>query len=90
MNTDNHVKAVYSVCILTYFINKYLANQRKMICEKDFLNSKQLYAPFKDIDIALLEDSNTGQVVKRSVELPYDTKELLNKLGMTHLVYTED
>ncbi len=90
VNTDNHVKAVYTVCMLAYFINKYLANQRKMICEKDFLNSKQLYAPFKDIDIALLEDSNTGQVVKRSVALPYDTKELLNKLGMTHLVYTED
>ena len=45
--------------------------------EKDYLNSRELYAPFKDIDIATLEDSNTGQRIRKAVKLPPDTKKLL-------------
>ncbi|MBU0683601.1 MAG: hypothetical protein KJ864_04875, partial [Candidatus Omnitrophica bacterium] len=63
------VKAVYTICILAYFINRYISNRRKEIGEKDFLNSRELYAPFKDIDIVTLEDSNTGHTLKRAVEL---------------------
>ena len=85
VNTDAHVKAVYTICILAYFINKYLANQRKAIGEKDFLNSKELYAPFKDIDIATLEDSNTGQTIKKAVKLPSHTKRLLERIEMSHV-----
>ena len=85
VNTDAHVKAVYTICILAYFINRYLANQRKAIGEKDFLNSKELYAPFKDIDIAVLEDSNTGRAVKKAVKLPPSTKTLLERIGMSHV-----
>jgi len=44
--------------------------------EKDFLNSKELYAPFKDIDIATLEDNNTVQTIKKAVQLPSATKRL--------------
>jgi len=82
VNTEAHVKAVYTICILAYFINRYLANQRKSICEKDFLNSNELYAPFKDIDIATLEDSNSGHVLKKAVKLPASTKALLEKLSL--------
>jgi transposase len=85
VNTDAHVKAVYTICILAYFINRYLANQRKAVGEKDFLNSKELYAPFKDIDIATLEDSNTGQTIKKAVKLPPSTKRLLDKIGMSRV-----
>jgi transposase len=82
VNTEAHVKAVYTICILAYFINRYLANQRKSIGEKDFLNSKELYAPFKDIDIATLEDSNSGYTLKKGVKLPASTKALLEKLSL--------
>jgi len=75
------VKAVYTICILAYFINRYLANQRKSIGEKDFLNSRELYAPFKDIDIATLEDPNTGQVFKKAVKVPAGTEALLDEKG---------
>ena len=85
VNTDSHVDAVYTVCILGYFTNKYLANQRKAAGDKDYLNSKELYAPFKDIDIATLEDSNTGQRIKKAVELPQDTIKLLEKIDMAHV-----
>jgi len=85
VNTDAHVRAVYTICILGYFINKYLSNQRKAIGEKDFLNSKELYAPFKDIDIATLQNRNTGHTIKKAVQLPPDTKRLLEKLEMAHV-----
>lgn len=85
VNTDAHVEAVYTICILAYFVNKYLSNQRKAIGEKDYLNSKELYAPFKDIDIATLEDSNTGHTIRKAVKLPPDTKDLLERIGMTHV-----
>lgn len=89
VNTEAHVKAVYTICILAYFINKYLSNRRKAIGEKDFLNSKELYAPFKDIDIATLEDSNTGQTIKKAVKLPTAAQRLLEKLGMSHIVFSQ-
>jgi len=75
------VKAVYTICILAYFINRYLANQRKSIGEKDFLNSRELYAPFKDIGIATLEDPNTGQVFKKAVKVPAGTEALPERLS---------
>lgn len=85
VNTNAHVKAVYTICILAYFINRYLANQRKATGEKDFLNSHELYAPFKDIDIATLADSNTGETMQKAVELPTDLIRLLEKIGMSHV-----
>ncbi len=85
VNTNAHVKAVYTICILAYFINRYLANKRKATGEKDFLNSNNLYAPFKDIDIATLMDSNTGQSIQKSVELPESTIKLLERIGMSHI-----
>ena len=89
VNTDAHVKAVYTICILAYFINRYISNRRKEIGEKDFLNSRELYAPFKDIDIVTLEDSSTGHSIKRAVELPGNTKSLLGKFGMSHIVFDQ-
>jgi len=89
VNTEAHVKAVYTICILGYLINRYLANQRKAIEEKDFLNSKELLAPFRDIDIATLEDGNTGETVKKAVSLPPDTEKLLEKLKLTHVAVTQ-
>jgi transposase len=85
VNTNAHVKAVYTICILAYFINRYLANQRKVTGEKDFLNSHELYAPFKDIDIATVMDSNTGETMQKAVELPINTRRLLGKIGMSHV-----
>jgi len=79
VNTEAHVKAVYTICILSYFINRYLANKRKEIGDRDFLNSKELYAPFRDIDIATLTDHRTGRTIKKAVKLPPETKNLLEK-----------
>ncbi len=85
VNTEKHVKAVYTICILAYFLNKFLANQRKSAGEKDYLNSKELYAPFKNIDFVTLFDPISGQSATKSVELPKKTKNILEKIGMSHV-----
>jgi len=85
VNTERHVKAVYTICILAYFLNKFLANQRKAVGEKDYLNSKELYAPFKNIDFVTLFDPKSGETVTKSVELPEETRGILEKIGMLHV-----
>ena len=85
VNTEKHVKAVYTICILAYFLNKFLANQRKSAGEKDYLNSKELYAPFKNIDFVTLFDPISGESAIKSVELPKETKNVLEKIGMSHV-----
>ena len=85
VNTEKHVKAVYTICILSYFLNKFLANQRKRTGERDYLNSKELYAPFKNIDFVTLFDPITGQIATKSAELPEETKNILEKTGMSHV-----
>jgi hypothetical protein len=89
VNTEKHVKAVYTICILAYFLNKFLANQRKSAGEKDYLNSKELYAPFKNIDFVTLFDPISGQRATKSVELPKGTKNILKKIGMTRVLSSQ-
>jgi len=85
VNTEKHVKAVYTICILAYFLNKFLANQRKSAGEKDYLNSKELYAPFKNIDFVTLFDPISGETATKSVELPEETINILEKIRMSHV-----
>ena len=85
VNTNAHVKAVYTICILAYFINRYLANKRKEIGDLDYLNSRELYAPFRDIDLTTLVDRRTGRSVKKAVALPAKTKNLLEKIALMHV-----
>ena len=89
VNTEKHVKAVYTICILAYFLNKFLANQRKTTGEKDYLNSKELYAPFSNIDFVTLFDKISGKSITKSVELPEKTKDVLEKIGMSHVLSSQ-
>ena len=86
VNTDNHVRAVYTICILAYFLNRFLANRRKTVEGKDYVNSKELYAPFRDIDYVTFFDKNSGRSIKKSVELPAATKQTIQKIGLSHLL----
>jgi transposase len=85
VNTEKHVKAVYTICILAYFLNKFLANQRKTSGEKDYLNSKELYAPFSNIDFVTLFDKISGKSITKSVELPEETISILDKIGFPYV-----
>jgi len=85
VNTQKHVKAVYTICILAYFLNKFLANQRKISGEKDYLNSNELYAPFRNIDYVTLFDKISGKSITKSVELPDNTINILDKIGLPNV-----
>jgi len=79
---DAHVRAVYSICVLAYFLNKDLAERRKKNEGIDYLNSKNLYEPFRNGDMVTLKDRLSGKTIRKPVELNRNQKELLNKMAI--------
>ncbi len=86
VNTDTHVRAVYTLCILAYLINKDFAERRKRIEGKDFLNSKELYEPFRSCHLVKIKDSLSGESKEEPVELTKEQKESLKNLGLGRLI----
>lgn len=80
VNLDEHVRAVYTICVLAYFINKDLAERRKGINGIDYLNSKNLYEPFRSCHYITLKDKSSGNKRKRTVELTLEQERLLREL----------
>lgn len=80
---DEHVRAVYTICVLGYLLNKDLAERRKKLEGVDYLNSKNLYAPFRNGHYVTLKDLRSGQHKKQAVELTSTQERLLHGLNMT-------
>ena len=78
VNKDEHVKAVYTVCILSYFINRYLSEKRKDKEGKDYLNSKQLYKPFKSCKMITFLDTLASITKKDIIPLSEKQKSILH------------
>lgn len=85
VNLDKHVEAVYTICILSYFINKDLAQRRKEYEHKDFLNSRELYAPFTSCKLVTLKNALTGETRKKIIPLERYQKSLLKNIDLSHL-----
>jgi len=77
-----HVRAVYSICVLAYFLNKDLAERRKKNEGIDYINSKNLYEPFRNGDMVTLKDRLSGKMIRKPVELSLNQKEILNKMAI--------
>jgi transposase len=77
VNTDEHVKSVYTICVLSYFINRYLSQKRKASEGKDFLNSNQLYEPLKSCKLVKLLDELSGITKKDIIPVSAEQKEIL-------------
>lgn len=77
VNTNEHVKAVYTICVLSYFINRYLSEKRKESEGKDYLNSRQLYAPFKSCKLVTLFEALSNITKKDIVPLSEEQKAIL-------------
>jgi transposase len=73
VNKDEHVRAVYTICVLSYFINRYLSEKRKKSEGKDYLNSKQLYAPFKSCKLVTFLETLAG-ITKKDI-IPISEKQ---------------
>ena len=80
VNTDEHVKAVYTICVLSYFINRYLSEKRRESEGKDYLNSKQLYAPFKSCKLVTLLETLAGITKKHIVPFSDEQKAILGNI----------
>jgi len=80
VNTDEHVRAVYTICVLSYFINRYLSEKRKESEGKDYLNSKQLYAPFKSCKMVTLLETLAGITKKDIVPFSDEQKDILGNI----------
>lgn len=80
VNTDDHVKAVYTICVLSYFINRYLSEKRKETEGKNYLNSAQLYAPFKSGKLVTFLDTVAGFTKKDIIPLSEEQKTILRSL----------
>jgi transposase len=77
VNTDEHVRAVYTICVLSYFINRYLSEKRKASEDKDYLNSKQLYAPLKSCKLVTFLETLAGITKKDIIPLSEKQKSIL-------------
>ena len=82
VHTPNHVRAVYTICILSYFLNKDLAERRKKIEKVDYLNSKILYEPFRSCHYVTIRDNKSLRKKSEPVELTKEQKRLLKELNI--------
>jgi len=86
VNLDEHVRAVYTVCVLAYFLNLNLARRRSKYEGTDFLNSKKLYRPFKNSRLIRFKDEKFGWVREKIIPLEPDDLKILQQLGFSHLL----
>ena len=82
VKTNAHVRAVYTLSIMAYFINKDLAERRKKIENIDYLNSRRLYEPFSDKYNVILKDKRNGKIESKNMEFDTETKNYIKKLGI--------
>jgi transposase len=82
VNTDAHVRAVYNISVLAYFINKDLAERRKKIENIDYLNSKNLYEPFREYHYTTIKDKTSGKSKSEPMQFTPKLKRYLTQLGI--------
>jgi len=85
VHTEEHVIAVYTLCVVAYFLNQVLANRRQQTEGKNYLNAKSLYSPFNPCKLITLRAPNRRQEVKKLVARTQQQQQLLSNLGLTHL-----
>ena len=88
VNTDEHVRAVYTICILAYFLNKFFAERRRSIEQKDYLNSYKLYRPFERCQIVTMKDRLSGAMKKDIIPLMDHQQRILKDSGLSDLIKT--
>ncbi len=82
VNTDAHVRAVYNISVLAYFINKDLAERRKKIEHIDYLNSKNLYEPFREYHYTTIKDKTSGKLKSEPMQFTPKLKKYISQLGL--------
>jgi len=78
--SDEHVRVVYTICVLAYFLNLYLARMRSKYEKTDFLNSKKLYQPFKNSRLIRFKDEKFGWVREKIIPPEPDDLKIIQQL----------
>jgi transposase len=86
VNIEQHVRAVFTICVLAYHLNKSLALKRKQLEGYDYLNSRELYDPFKDSKQISMTDPATGSQCTKIIPPCKETQKLLKNLGLSALL----
>lgn len=86
VNTEQHVRAVFTICVLAYHINKTLARMRRQIEGKDYLNSCELYAPFTASKLVTMKDPASGTTSEKIIPPSREARLLLKELGLSGLL----
>jgi len=86
VNLDEHVRAVYTISVVAYFLNLYLARMRSGYEGIDLLNSKNLYQPFKNSQLVRFKDEGFGWVRERIINPEPDDLKVIRQLGFEHLL----
>jgi len=81
VHTESHVRAVYTICMLSYFLNKDLAERRKRIENSDFLNSKQLYEPFEKYYFSTIIDKRNAKMKREPMKFTAEDSSYIAKMG---------
>lgn len=82
INTYEHIRAVYTIGVLAYFLNKDLSERRKKIEGVDYLNTMDLYGPFRHGQYITLRDESSNTKKSEPSELSWEQKQLLKKMGI--------
>jgi hypothetical protein len=63
-------------------INKDFAERRKKIDNIDYLNSKNLYEPFREYHYTTINDKISGKTKSKPMQFTPKLKKYLNQLGL--------
>ena len=87
--TEAHVKAHYSICVLSHLINRTLTlrlHEHKGNITRDVVSHEKLYAQLEDCKINRIEVENVHQVTLNRTQPTSEQIELGEKVGLEYLL----
>jgi transposase len=82
---EKHVRAHYTICILSYLLNISIVNQVKEVSISSFKSSDHIYEELSDCILAEFKASPGGKPVKKINNLTVDQKNILRSLKCEYL-----
>jgi len=83
---EEHVRAHYTICVLSYLLNISILNQIKEAKISPFKSSDRIYEELSSCIMAEFKASCKGKSVKKINDLTKDQKDILRSLKCEHLV----
>jgi len=82
---EEHVRAHYTICVLSYLMNISIVNEVKEAKISSFKSSDRIYEELSSCILAEFKASAKGKPVKKTNSLTNDQKDILRSLKCEHL-----